>query len=110
VKKALSALGHELNDTTIRRILLTLHYSLKPNKKNIEGISHPDRDLQFAQINSQCKLFEEKHNTILSIDCKKKEQIGNLKNNGKEWVKGGQSGREQENETEVACLRFQVTC
>ena len=106
VKKALIAMGHHLNDTTIRKTLISLHYSLKPNKKNIEGKSHPDRDLQFAQINSQCKLFEEKHNPILSIDCKKKEPIGNFKNNGKEWVKRGPLGREQENETQVNAYDF----
>jgi hypothetical protein len=106
VKKALIEMGHHLNDTTIRKILISLHYSLKPNKKNIEGKSHPDRDLQFTHINSQCKLFEEKHNPILSIDCKKKEPIGNFKNNGKEWVKRGPSGREQENETQVNAYDF----
>jgi hypothetical protein len=106
VKKALIAMGHHLDDTTIRKTLISLHYSLKPNKKNIEGKSHPDRDLQFAHINAQCKLFEEKHNPILSIDCKKKEPIGNFKNNGKEWVKRGQSGREQENETQVNAYDF----
>jgi len=106
VKKALIAMGHHLDDTTIRKILISLHYSLKPNKKNIEGKSHPDRDLQFTHINSQCKLFEEKHNPILSIDCKKKEPIGNFKNNGKEWVKRGQPGREQENETQVNAYDF----
>jgi hypothetical protein len=61
VKKALWEMGHVIADTTIRRILLSLHYSLKANKKNIEGKSHPDREGQFAHINSQCKLFEEEN-------------------------------------------------
>ncbi len=106
VKTALIAMGHHLDDTTIRKTLISLRYSLKPNKKNIEGKSHPDRDLQFTHINSQCKLFEEKHNPILSIDCKKKEAIGNFKNNGKEWVKRGPKGNEQENETQVNAYDF----
>lgn len=106
VKKVLWELGHVIADTTIRRILLSLHYSLKPNKKNIEGKSHPDREGQFVHINSQCKLFEENHNPILSIDCKKKEQIGNFRNNGKEWVKKGNPGKERENETQVNAYDF----
>ena len=106
VKKALRGMGHMIADTTIRRLLLSLHYSLKPNKKNIEGKPHPDRDLQFAHINSQCKLFEGNHNPILSIDCKKKEQIGNFRNNGREWVKKGTKGKEQENETQVNAYDF----
>ena len=106
IKKILVAMGHSIADTTIRRLLLSLHYSLKPNKKNIEGKSHPDREGQFAHINFQCKLFEENNNPILSIDCKKKEQIGNFKNNGKEWIKRGSLGREQENETQVNAYDF----
>jgi len=106
IKKALVAVGHVIADTAIRRLLLSLHYSLKPNKKNIEGKSHPDRDVQFTHINAQCKLFEENNNPILSIDCKKKEQIGNFRNNGKEWVKRGQPGRERENETQVNAYDF----
>lgn len=106
VKKVLWELGHAVADTTIRRILLSLHYSLKPNKKNIEGKSHPDRKGQFAHINAQCKLFEENDNPIISIDCKKKEQIGNFKNNGKEWVKRSEPGRARENETQVNAYDF----
>ena len=106
VKKALWEMGHVIADTTIRRILLSLHYSLKPNKKNIEGKTHPDREEQVAHINAQCKLVEQENNPILSIDCKKKEQIGNCKNNGREWVKRGKPGREQENETQVNAYDF----
>lgn len=101
VKHALWEMGHTIADTTIRNILLSLHYSLKPNKKNIEGKSHPDREQQFQHINAQCKKFEEGGNPILSIDCKKKEQIGNFKNNGREWTKKG-----KENETQVNTYDF----
>ena len=97
----LSGLGHTIADTTIRRLLSSLHYSLKPNKKNIEGKVHPDRDAQFQHINNQCKIFENNHNPIISIDCKKKEPIGNFKNNGKEWTKTG-----KENETQVNAYDF----
>lgn len=100
-KKTLRELGHSIADTTIRNILLSLHYSLKPNKKNIEGKSHPGREGQFQHINEMCKLFEERGNPILSIDCKKKEQIGNFKNNGKEWTK-----KDRENETQVNAYDF----
>lgn len=101
VKKTLWEQGHTIADTTIRSILLSLYYSLKPNKKNIEGKSHPDREQQFQHINLQCKLFEDQKNPILSIDCKKKEQIGNFKNNGREWTKKG-----KENETQVNAYDF----
>jgi hypothetical protein len=101
VKKVLTKKGHHIADTAIRNILLSLHYSLKPNKKNIEGKVHPDRDAQFQHINAQCKIFEDKGNPILSIDCKKKEQIGNFANKGREWTKRG-----KENETQVNAYDF----
>jgi hypothetical protein len=101
VKKTLWEMGHTIADTTIRNILLSLHYSLKPNKKNIEGKSHPDREQQFQHINDMCRRFEGQANPIISIDCKKKEQIGNFKNNGKEWRKKG-----KENETQVNAYDF----
>jgi hypothetical protein len=60
--------------------------------KSIEGTSHPDRDAQFHYINSTCKAFEQNGNPIISVDCKKKELLGNFKNNGREWqAKGEQS-------------------
>lgn len=101
IRKALQSLKHKITDTTVRNLLLLLNYSLKPNKKNIEGVSHPDRDAQFHEINLQCQNFEEQGNPILSIDCKKKEQIGNFKNAGREWTKRG-----KENETQVNTYGF----
>jgi len=106
IKKALLNNGHKIADTAVRNTLLSLNYSLKPNKKNIEGESHPDRDQQFHHINKQCRIFEQKNNPILSIDCKKKEQIGNFKNNGKEWIKRGPKGKEGENELQVNTYDF----
>lgn len=92
LKQTLQQMGHQVADTTIRRLLRAQGYSLRANKKNIEGTSHPDRDAQFEQINTKCKTFEQQGNPIISIDCKKKELIGNFKNNGAEWqAKGGKT-------------------
>jgi len=90
LKRALQELGHQVGESTIRRVLQTLGYSLRSNKKNIEGTSHPDRDAQFAHIKEQCQAFEEQGNPIISVDCKKKERIGNFKNNGHEWQAVGE--------------------
>jgi hypothetical protein len=59
-------------------------FSLKANKKRIEGRSHADRDAQFQHINRTGKAFEADGKPVISVDCKKKELIGNFKNNGKE--------------------------
>src|SRR5258708_5088975 len=90
LKQTLQQMGHQVADTTIRRLLRAQGYSLRANKKNIEGTSHPDRDAQFEQIKTKCKTFEQQGNPIISIDCKKKELIGNFKNNGAEWQAKGE--------------------
>jgi transposase len=83
--------GFAISHRLVRDLLLFLGFSLKANKKNIEGVSHPDRDAQFQHINQTCKTFEEQGNPIISVDCKKKELIGNFKNNGQEWLPKGQN-------------------
>lgn len=93
----LHAKGYSVSNYTVYYLLRREGYSLKPNKKNIEGVPHQDRDLQFQHINTMCTIFKENHNPILSIDCKKKEQIGNFKNNGKEWTKKGKEQGTQVN-------------
>jgi hypothetical protein len=85
-------MGHQVAETTIRRLLHALDYSLRANKKNIEGTSHPDRNAQFAHIKATCQTFEQHGNPIISVDGKKKELIGQFKNNGAEWqAKGDQT-------------------
>jgi hypothetical protein len=90
LKEALHQTGHEVAETTIRRMLHALGYSLGANKKNIEGTSHPDRDAQFAHLNRKCQEFEQQGNPIISVDCKKKELIGQFKNNGTAWQAKGE--------------------
>jgi transposase len=90
--QALAAKGHQIKKSALAEVLHTLGFSLQVNKKNIEGTSHPDRDAQFHHINTTGKTFEHNGNPIISVDCKKKELIGNFKNNGREWQgKGAQT-------------------
>jgi len=87
---ALQAKGHTIADTALRDVLLSLGYSLRANKKTIEGNSHEDRDAQFAHIKELCEQFEQEGNPIVSVDCKKKELLGTFKNNGREWQAKGE--------------------
>ena len=70
---ALASSGHTIKDTAIATILHDQKFSLKANKKNIEGVSHPDRDGQFHLINATVKDFLSTGDPIISIDAKKKE-------------------------------------
>ena len=75
--KALSAKGHRIGRTALAEILHAQGFSLRANKKTIEGIVHPDRDAQFTSIDQTYKQFEQKGAPIISVDCKKKELLGN---------------------------------
>jgi len=80
----LKKMGHIVSYSRVADMLHMLGYSLQVNKKTIEGASHPDRDQQFNYINGKCKAFQEEKQPVISVDAKKKESIGNFKNNGKE--------------------------
>jgi hypothetical protein len=87
--KALSESGHKVSQTTVHKMLVAKGYSLQSNRKKLEGSQHPDRDAQFNYINDCAKQFQSDDCPVLSIDTKKKENIGNYKNNGKEYSEKG---------------------
>jgi transposase len=91
--KALSARGHSIRKSALAEVLHTQGFSLHANKKTIEGKAHADRDGQFTHISSICKQFEQKGAPIISVDCKKKELLGNFKNHGREWQAKGEQTR-----------------
>jgi hypothetical protein len=73
---------------TIARLLREMNYSLQGNKKMMQvGEIHPDRNEQFEYINELAKIFILGGQPVISIDTKKKENVGNFKNNGKEYRK-----------------------
>lgn len=90
LRQALTGHGHTIGETAIRRLLHEMGFSLKANKKSIEGASHADRDAQFQHINGTGKAYAAKGQPVISVDCKKKELIGNFKNGGREWQAKGQ--------------------
>ncbi|TAG55569.1 MAG: ISAzo13 family transposase [Cytophagales bacterium] len=61
-------------------------FSLQANKKTNEGGNHPDRDAQFQHINNTSAQFIANGEAVISVDCKKKELIGEFKNSGTEWT------------------------
>lgn len=85
----LNAQGFKISLHTVGRMLNEMGYSLQSNRKANEGKSHEDRDAQFNHINEQAKLYNNENQPVISIDTKKKEIIGEYKNNGKEWQPKG---------------------
>lgn len=81
----LQALGHRIGHNVVAKLLRELGYSLQANRKTLEGASHPDRDAQFSYINAQVKAALEADQPAISVDTKKKELVGDFKNNGREY-------------------------
>lgn len=70
---------------TVRSLLQSMGYSLQANRKTDEGGLIEDRDEQFEHINATALSFMDESCPVISVDCKKKELIGNFKNNGVEY-------------------------
>jgi transposase len=77
--------GYRISDRKICDLLSDLGYSLQANRKTNEGKNHPDRDAQFLYIYKKVKNFQRAKQPVISVDTKKKELVGNYKNQGKEW-------------------------
>jgi hypothetical protein len=61
-------------------------YSRQANQKMLQlGEAHPDRDAQFKFIGTKAKEFLDRGEPVISVDTKKKENIGNFKNPGTEY-------------------------
>lgn len=85
LEKALQGLGHSVCPHVIADCLRELGYSLQANRKTREGGGHVDRDAQFQYIADQARDFLAAGEPVISVDTKKKELVGDFKNNGREW-------------------------
>jgi len=83
--RELTAQGHPVGPTTVRHLLKEAGYSLQANRKTREGERHPDRDAQFRYISRRVQAQQRRGEPTISVDTKKKETLGNLKNAGRTW-------------------------
>ncbi len=83
--------GYEICQKSVHAILTDeLGYSLQANRKTeAEREQHPDRNAQFEYIVEKTESFLHENCAVLSVDTKKKENIGNYKNNGREYSEKG---------------------
>jgi transposase len=92
LENALGQKGYTISDTTIAEILKTQGYSLQANRKELAITpSHADRNSQFEYINKTAIEHMGANQPVISIDAKKKENIGNFKNNGAEYSRKGEA-------------------
>jgi len=81
--------GLVVSKSKVYELLVSLDYSMQSNAKTLEGADHPDRDQQFRYINRNVKRFIKNGNPVISVDAKKKENIGNYDNKGRRWQPKG---------------------
>lgn len=85
-EELLSCFGYNIHFTSVGKELDAMGYSRQQNQKMCQiGDQHPDRDAQFRYINDTSESYLEAGDPVISIDTKKKENIGNFKNNGSEY-------------------------
>ena len=77
--------GHDISYPVVAELLHELGYSLQSNRKTKEGSSHPDRNQQFEYINARVERSINLRQPVISVDTKKKELVGDFKNNGSDW-------------------------
>jgi transposase len=89
----LSHQGFEISGNTVGRLLRSCGYSLQANRKTVEGKQHPDRDAQFKHIHRRIRTFQRSGQPAISIDTKKKEPLGKMKNPGRTYRRKGDPER-----------------
>ena len=91
IAREISSGGKNISEDTVQRIVKQLGYTLQSNVKSKEAGSSEERDSQFHYINDQVRSFARKSLPVISVDTKKKELVGNFKNQGKRWHKKGEA-------------------
>jgi len=88
LEKGLKEKGFQVSYRVIGVMLKNLGYGLQADKKTLTVTPpHPDRNGQFEHINKQTIKAIAEGNPVLSVDAKKKENLGNFKNNGQTYQK-----------------------
>src|SRR5208283_2620807 len=81
--------GFKVHESTVRRMLKAMGFTLQGNRKSREGSDHPDRNAQFEHIAAVTGAALGANEPVISVDTKKKELIGNYKNAGRELRSSG---------------------
>ena len=86
IKVELETQGINVSHETVGKIIESKGYSKQANQKMLQiGEPHPDRNAQFKHINDTAAEYIKAGDPVISVDTKKKENIGNFKQNGQEY-------------------------
>jgi hypothetical protein len=104
LSKRLQELGHRACPCTVRRLLKKMGFSLKVNMKSRARTKNPEYDEQFGYIASQRSAFAAAGRPIISVDTKKKELIGNFRNQGRAWCRKAPEVDEYDFASQAECI------
>jgi hypothetical protein len=89
LERQLAAAGFRCGKDAVARILKEEGYSLQGMAKVLEGRQHPGRDAQFRRINAAVAEYRAAGDPVVSVDAKKKEQLGPFGRAGTAWRPAG---------------------
>lgn len=84
----LQALGIKVSDRTTAMLLRQMGFSLRVNHKKLARVckvSPAERNAQFMRITKIREQFAAKGLPVISVDAKKKELVGQFRNQGAAW-------------------------
>jgi hypothetical protein len=98
--------GFPVSNTTVWRLLKRMGFSMKTSVRKRRGVTRDPaaRDEQFRYIASQRAAFAEARLPMISVDTKKKELIGNFRNNGRTWCRKPPEVSEHGFASEAECV------
>jgi len=96
LSERLKTAGHQVSATTVRRLLLALGFSRKANQRKQVRSKHPERDKPCQYLASQRQTFTVAGVPIISVESKKKELIGDYRNNGRVWCREAEEVNEHD--------------
>jgi hypothetical protein len=85
LERQMAAAGFGCKKDAIARMMREDGYSLQGMSRVLEGKQHPDRDAQFGRINAMITQFAAAGDPVVSVDAKKKEQLGPYWRAGRAW-------------------------
>jgi Rhodopirellula transposase DDE domain len=89
IARQMGLLGFSCSKDAIARLMHRDGYSLQGMSRVTEGKQHPDRDAQFGHINAVIAEFRDAGDPVVSVDGKKKEQLGPFYRAGRSWRPAG---------------------
>jgi hypothetical protein len=85
IARQMTLLGFGCSKDAVARLMHEGGYSLQGMSRVLEGKQHEDRDAQFRHVNAEIAEFTAAGDPVVSVDGKKKEQLGPFHRAGRSW-------------------------